>query len=156
MSDVNSPTLLPARMDFASAIGNFLINFGALDYLILDYVKGNLDSAEFARFKEKPFKARVNRVTQHFRDSNRSTEVFENLLTRLEPVRELRNHIAHGHLLCRLDIDTKQWMASISLPKDLDLAYSAETRHLTFDELRRHLNELTELVEAFDRQLNSA
>jgi hypothetical protein len=139
-------------LDWPSAIGTFLIQFGVLDYLLVVYLKDNLELTEFVRLRERHFKDRLSRVAQHLRDSGCPTgrqEEFEHLLTRLDPIRELRNHIAHGHILLRGNVETEMPEISLSLPKDMDQEYSPESRHLTFDELRASLNELTEVIEAF-------
>jgi len=148
-----SAPILPARLDWPSAIGNFLINFGTLDHLILVILKDNLESAEFENLRKKPLNDRVVKVAQYLNDKDRPTDSqeFDRLRKRLDPVRELRNHIAHGHFLIRQNEETKTWEMSISLPRDLDQEYLSETRHVSFDELRTSLNELTDLIEAFTR-----
>ncbi|MDX2079951.1 MAG: hypothetical protein SFU53_04145 [Terrimicrobiaceae bacterium] len=39
--------ILPARWDWPSAIGNFILNFGSLDYLVFVFLKDHLPAAEF-------------------------------------------------------------------------------------------------------------
>jgi hypothetical protein len=68
-----------------------------------------------------------------------------------DPVRELRNHIAHGYTLFRLAKDGKTPAMTLSLPKDVDATYASETRHLEFRELTNALSELTELIEEFKK-----
>ena len=154
MNEVNSAPILPARLDWPSAIGNFLMNFGALHYLVIEHLNTSLEASEFARYKERPFKDQIMRIAQHLQQNPSAIEKqreFQLLLNRLDAVRTLRNHIAHGHMLCRLDPASGSWVVSITLPKDLDVPYVAETVHLTFDELRTRLDELRELIEAFKR-----
>jgi hypothetical protein len=128
-----SEPMLPARRDWPSTIGNFLLNFGTLDYLVFVLLKENLEATEFERYKERHFKDRVNRVGQHFRDNGWPTEKqaeFADLVRRLDSIRDLRNHIAHAHMLVRLETETNTLVSSASLPKDLDQEYSAQTRHV--------------------------
>jgi hypothetical protein len=149
---MNNVPLLPARLDWPSAIGDFLLKFGTLDYLVFVFLKNTLETAEFVKYKKRHFKDRTLRLAQHFKEMGSPTESqeeFSKLLARLDPVRDLRNHIAHGYMLARLDIETDTLLISVSLPKDIDQEYLEETRHVTFDELRANLNELTELIEAF-------
>jgi len=152
-----TPTL--QRLGWPSAIGNFLLNFGTLDYLILVFLKDNLEPSEFAQFKERHFEDRAMRLAKHLRDSDYPTErqeEFADLLIRLAPIRDLWNHIAHGHILARLDIETDTLVTSVSLPRDLDQEYSDEARHVTFGELRANLNELTKLIEVFKKLAGSS
>src|SRR5688572_599660 len=99
---MNSAPIFPARLDWPSTIGHFLLNFGVIDYLIIVYLKDNLEAVEFAKVKERPFNDRVSRISKHLRDNNVSPEhqqEFERMRQRLDPVRALRNHIAHGYLV---------------------------------------------------------
>lgn len=68
---------------------------------------------------------------------------------RLEPARQLRNHIAHGLLRMALAGDQKTWTHTLSLPRDLDGAGAPQARHLTYQELLKAGMELTQLIEAF-------
>ena len=152
--NANSASILPEQLSWASAIGNFLINFGFLHHLVMDYLNNALDVSEFDRWKEKPFKDQTMRIAQHLKEMPSAGEKereFELLMRRLDPIRTLRNHVAHGHILCRWDVTKETWAISISLPKNIDSAYATETRHLTWTELRASLDELTEVIEAFMR-----
>jgi hypothetical protein len=146
--------ILPARLDWPSTIGNFLLTFGTLDYLVAVLLKDNLERLEFEQFRERHFKDRVTRIARHFSESDYPKEIkeeFAHLLIRLNPIRDLRNHIAHGYMLARLDPDTNTLVTSVSLPKDLDQEYSQGTRHVTFNELHTNLTDLTELIEVFKK-----
>jgi hypothetical protein len=146
---MNSAPIQSARLDWPSAIGQFLLSFGTLDYLIVVYLKSNLEPSEFAKVKEWGFKDRMSRMGQHLGDSGTADrrDQFARIVARLDPTRELRNQIAHGHMLCKMNEESAAKAISLSLPKDLDQEYSPEARHVTFDELRASLGELTELIE---------
>ena len=70
---------------------------------------------------------------------------------RLEPVRDLRNHIAHGLLRIGLAEDQRSWILTLSLPRDLDGSGCPQARHLTYQELLTAGAELTQLIEDFTR-----
>ena len=74
---------------------------------------------------------------------------FEDLFKRLEPIRELRNHIAHGTMRLGLASEPETWELTLSLPRDLGEARSPEARHVTFKELNVARNELVKLIEEF-------
>src|SRR5687767_13115142 len=74
---------------------------------------------------------------------------FSRLVVRLNPLRELRNHIAHGHMLLRVEPNTGRPTITLFKAKDVDMAYSSESRHLEFTELRTALTTLTEVIEDF-------
>ena len=68
---------------------------------------------------------------------------------RLEPVRELRNHIAHGLLRITLAEDQKTPVLTLSLPKDLDGSNPPDAQHLTHQELLTASTALTDLIADF-------
>jgi len=49
---MNAVPILPDRLDWPSAIGNFLLNFGTLKYLVFVFLKDHLQPEEFDRVKE--------------------------------------------------------------------------------------------------------
>jgi hypothetical protein len=144
----------PYRLDWPSALGTFLINFGTLHYLVIVFLKDNLAPTEFAAFKDRHFQDQVKRIERFLREAGFSTEMqeeFTQLHTRLDPLRNLRNHIAHGYMLYRSGLDGEASAVSICLPKDLDLEYSPETIHITFAELLASLDALTKSIERLKR-----
>jgi len=147
-----SASTVPGRLDWPCTIGNFLINFGVLEYLVNVYLKDHIDSVEYTRIKEWHFKDRLSRIGQHLEDGDCPTqarEEFRNFLAQLGPIRDLRNHIAHGYMIIRLNPETQTPEILISRPKDLDQEYSTGAKHVTFNELRASLTELTRLIEKF-------
>lgn len=144
-----------ARLDdWRRNIGSFILNFGHLEYLVTVFLKDHLEPAEYAIFINRHFKDRVTRIARYFDDNNYSREErdeFSHLVRRLDPVRDLRNRIAHGYMCWNMaDPGGTPWV-SIVLPKNVDQEHLSETRHLKFDELRNNLQVLDEVIAGFAR-----
>jgi len=151
-----TPVFAGERLDWASAIGLFIINYGVLEWHVLVFLESRIPPTEFARLKDerKYFHDRLARVKLLIESDPYSAEqktAFAKFFDRVEPIRMLRNRIAHGHMLVRADADGKSPMLTLSLPKDLDSNYAPETRHLEFQELTNALAELTALIEEFKK-----
>jgi hypothetical protein len=145
-------SIMPDRPTWASTIGLFIINFGTLDLHVQDYLENNLSPEEFAKFKDCHFHDRVERVRRHSEQPGFAAakrEEFQQFALRLEPIRVIRNHIAHGLLRMSLAEDKKSCVVTISLPRDLAGSDTPAARHLTIEELLKASAELTELIEAF-------
>jgi hypothetical protein len=84
----------------------------------------------------------------------RNKAEFGRFFHRLGPLRETRNHIAHGILRIGLAPDQKSYILTLSLPKAVDDSNTTEARHLEFAELQSELKTLNELIEEF-RQLTA-
>lgn len=145
--------IMTEHLSWASSIGLFIINYGVLDWHLLNFLESKIPPTEFAKFKEKHFQDRVSRVKSFIEESSHYSEeqkaAFGKFFVRVDLIRTLRNHIAHGHLLIRLTEDGEHLMLTLSLPKDLDASYEPQTRHLEFQELANALNELAALIEEF-------
>jgi hypothetical protein len=151
---MNPVPIIPARLDWPSAIGNFLLNYGTLDYFVFCFLKDHLSVEEFAKVKEWHLKNRLDRIAQHLQEKTFPAEQqkeFAQLVTRLEPIRELRNHIAHGHMYCRIDEVTKQLAVTLFKAKDVDTGFEPGAKHVEFPELLTALSTLRELTEGFER-----
>ncbi len=147
-----TPIFASPRLDWASAIGLFIINFGTLDLHVQDYLENCLSPEEFAKFKDRHFRERVERIKAHVGQADYEPEkrrAMDQFFIQLEPVRELRNHIAHGLLRVALAEDKKIQIVTLSLPRDLDGTNSPDARHLTFEELLKASTTLTDLSEDF-------
>ena len=145
-----TPIFASKRLDWSSAIGLFIINFGTLDYLLFVFLESQLPPERLARIKSLCFQDRIAIIKTLVNRSRSPTEqqrAFAKFFHRLDPVRELRNRIAHGHLLVRVAKDGKTPVMTLSLPKDMDAAYAPASRHLEFRELTCALAELTALIE---------
>jgi hypothetical protein len=144
--------ILPNRLDWPSAIGNFLLNYGTLDWLVFVFLKDHLSPDDFANVKEWHFKDRATRIGQYLKEAKYPVEqqtAFSRLFERLGPVRELRNHIAHGHMHGHFDAETKKFKVTLFKAKDLDTAHLPDSRHVEFAELEAALSTLSELIEEF-------
>jgi len=144
--------ILPNRLDWPSAIGNFILNYGVLDWYVFVFLESRMPPDAFAKIKNEHFQDRIARVKEFvdgFHYSREQEHAFATFFERLEPIRKLRNNIAHGHLLVRVAEDGKSPVLILSQPKDLDVNYAVETRQLEFAELTSALNELTALIERF-------
>jgi hypothetical protein len=102
--------ILPDRLCWPSNIGLFIVNFGTLDLHVQDFLENSLPPEEFAKFKDRHFWDRVARIQGYVRQADYAPEkkqAMEPFFVRLEPIRELRNHIAHGRLRLTLAEDQK-------------------------------------------------
>src|SRR5262245_60507139 len=117
---------MPERLDWHSAIGNFMVNFGTLDLFLSDCLEQTLTSDEFAKVKYWHFHDRLEVLKKELAQRafpKATVDDVENLLSRTEPIRELRNHIAHGTMRLGLGADKHTWDVTLSLPRDLDGSY---------------------------------
>ena len=133
-------------------LGRFILNFGALENILAEFLKNNLDSSEKSESKDGISMIECSGWEQRLRAHDYPKEMrdeFTILVLRLKPIREFRNHIAHGHLLARWVVETETLEISVSLPQDVDRAYLPDTVHVAFEELFSNNNQLTELIEAF-------
>jgi hypothetical protein len=146
--------VLPTVLDWPSAIGNFILNYGVLDWHLFVFLEKRMPPDQFAEIKNEHFQNPVKRVKAFVNAAGSSHEqriAFANFFARLDPIRILRNHIAHGHFLVRMAEDGKTLVLTVSLPKDLDATYDSESKHLEFKELVAAMSELTELIEEFQK-----
>ena len=105
-----NPPILPTRLDWPPATGNFILNCGVLDWHISVYLESPLPHQQFAKIKDEHWKTRIERVRTLVNNGDSSAEekaAFATFFAHLDPVRELRNRIAHGHLLLRVAEDGK-------------------------------------------------
>lgn len=150
--NINPDLIMPARLDWPSAIGNLLLNYGTLDFLVFCFLKDHLSAEEFAKVRDWHFKDRLGRIAQHLQEAKCPVEQqnqFAELVRQLEPIRELRNHIAHGHMYLRIDEETRQLTATVFQAKDLGLGWTPDANHVEFPELLADLNTLNELIQSF-------
>jgi len=153
-----NPIFAGERLDWSSTIGLFVINFGMLDYLFFDYLEPRLSAQQFVKAKGGHFHDRMVMVKQLLGASSHSKaqkKRFREFFKSLDRVRDLRNHIAHGHLLLSPEKDGKTLSLTMSLPKNLDVVHEPTSRKLGLDELISIFGELTKLIEEF-RQLTTA
>ena len=138
--------------DWPLTIGLFVINFGVLDLLVFDFLKDRLPPERFAEIQKLHFQDRVAQIKEQVAVIDwpwEKWERFEKFVRRLEPVRKLRNQVAHGLLLARPVEGTKNFVVTLAVPRDLDTAGAPESQPLDFDTLVGAVNELTALIEEF-------
>jgi hypothetical protein len=148
---MKSPDIFPARWDWPSAIGHFLLSFGTLEYRIFAYVKDNLSPEDFGKLKKKQFKDRLKKIALHLQGQNPSQQTiaaFQQLVSDLEPIRELRNRIAHRYMFAQPDPATG-FKILIFQVNDLDAEHHPDSQPLHFDDLLNAINTLTALNEKF-------
>ncbi len=146
--------ILPNRLDWSSAIGLFLINYGQLDWQLFVFLESRMPAEQFAKIKSEPFHERVARVKKLVSEGDYSPEqkeAFAKFFVRLDPIRQLRNLIAHGHMLLRLREHGQTPVLTLSLPKDLDAVDAPDSQHIDFQQMTAALTELTDLIEEFQR-----
>lgn len=146
--------IVPARLDWPSAIGSFLLSFGTLEYFVFVFLKDHLPEEEFQKVKEWHLKDRVARIRQRLKDTNLPMVeqcAFERMIERLEPLRELRNHLAHGHMNARWDPVKDTASVMVLQAKDVDKEHLPDTRNLEFRELLAAIGAIGELNQEFQR-----
>lgn len=145
--------LVPTKLDWPSAIGSFLLNFGSLEYFVFAYLKDRLPVDEFAKVKDWHLKDRLKRVADYLaetRHSQQEQEQFAALAARLTPLRNMRNLIAHGQMhLVGLEGDKPKIV--MLQAKDVDRDDAPAARELEFGELERALTELAALSREFEQ-----
>ena len=142
---MDATSILPTRLDWPSAIGSFLLSFGSLDYMVFAFLKDHLPEVEFEAARKRPLAERLQSVAKVFESTQPSQmerDWFENLITRVRPLRELRNQIAHGLIHARLAPDTGELKLVLLKARDVDEAHQPETREVAFIELAKALDEI--------------
>lgn len=141
-------------LSWSSAIGIFITNFGMLDLHVQDFLESLLPPAEFLKVKDDPFYDRVELIKQRLGEADctvMNKAEFAQFFHRLDPIRQTRNHFAHGILRFGLAPDQKSYILTLSIPRDLDDSNPSGARHLEFAELQAELKTLNELIEEFER-----
>jgi hypothetical protein len=149
----SSPDLLPARWDWPSTIGHFLLSFGYLEYSVLAYLKDNLPPKDFEKLRDSHFKDRLEKIALHFPSQKVSPEnsaALKQLIAHLDPIRDLRNRIAHGYTFLKRDPATGFKILLFQV-NDLDAEHHPDTQALQLDDLLKAANQLTDLIEEFRR-----
>jgi hypothetical protein len=137
--------------EWAFAIGNFILNFGTLDLRVFEFLQANLTAEEFAEAKEEPFKTRLNKAAAILSRTPEKTAAVQDLLKRVAPFRELRNHIAHGHLLVKIDDATQTPTITIARTKDQDDSALFGNRPMSARGLLEDSRKVADLSEEFCR-----
>lgn len=133
--------------EWAFAIGNLILNFGTLDLSVFAFLQTNLSPVEFAKAKEEPFKYRLKRAGKilSLSDAKRTAD----LLKTIEPLREFRNHLAHGLLYVQIDAGTLTPSLTIARAKDQDDCTVFGTRKLIVKDILDASVRVADANEAF-------
>ncbi len=118
------PSVLPTPSNWPSAIGHFILNFGALDYAVFVFLKDRIPAEEFAIVREYHFKdrlARIQKILTAPEYTNEQRQNFAKLIKKIEPLRELRNDLAHSHLHVTAKPEGNDVLIAVFNPKDVDL-----------------------------------
>ena len=67
---------MPARWDWPSTIGSFILLFGTLEYFVIVFLKDRLTSDEFLKIREWHFKDRLARIARLLKDQMRRRDAF--------------------------------------------------------------------------------
>lgn len=140
------PAILPTRWDWPSAIGHFLLLFGNLDFQVFVYLKDHVPAAEFEKLREMHFKDRLVKVGGLIKDDHRSD--FAKMTQQIEPLRMLRNAVAHGHLVFDASIE----VCEIGLygPKDIDEYGTRTVKRVLLQEIVDSAVLLDSLIQQFN------
>ena len=153
-----SAPLLPDKLDWSSAIGNFILNFGVLDWNLLAFLEVQLADDDFTKIKRGHFHDRVEALKSAVAwgaYSEEQKQAFAKFFDRVEKVRELRNHIAHGLMCFRVADDLKSAKLTLTLPRDIAAIEGPDsgpdTMQLEFSEFLTASHDLAALIEEFSR-----
>lgn len=150
---IKDAAIFPGKIDWFSAVGNLILNFGTLEFLLFSFLEKHLDAGEFEGSKKLHFKDRLSIVANCLEKEGLPTadrKQWDRCVNELESLRQLRNHVAHGHLTVNLLAGVEP-RVTISLPRDLDSPLDGDFRQLGFDELRDGLDQLSKATELFQR-----
>lgn len=134
---------------WAFALGNFILAFGILDLHVFEFLQANLPPDKFTKAKEEPFKVRLEGVRVILSESPEKEDSFRKLLSRIEPLRELRNHIAHGHLFVQISAKGEKPEITIARSKDQDDASVYGNQLLRLDDLLTASTTIADLCDEF-------
>ena len=151
-------SILPGSWDWPSAIGNFMLNFGQLDWCLMVFLEKHVAPDEFDRISNEHFKDRADRVQLLLECPDRSEKEMAwiaNFFKRLHNIRELRNRIAHGNMHLEQSADRKTFTLSLRPSWDLnpEPAHGPSTLRLTFEELSRACADLSKLLHDFQTEI---
>jgi hypothetical protein len=148
-----TPTKTPDLKDWYWSIGHFVMNFGHLEFLVFAYLEKHVSTAEFEQMRKTSFQNRIEKVAQLFGTSPERTTRFAAFAQRLEPIRNVRNHVAHGFLEFGFS-PTAELFLDIARAKDSDRMLDPVTEKVTYHDLWIHVHALGDLITEFQRLTN--
>ena len=136
---------LPRDMVVAWMVGQLLLNFGQLDYLVFCVLQRVLPEKDYQDTKRCHLTDRVNQMIERLTAADASRKPhLEQWHAAFLPVRDLRNHLAHGYLQLVLNHDPKLISLRIRQARDWD---GEEVTEVGFDELQQCFEKLSALIE---------
>src|SRR5258706_383816 len=117
----------------AAKSGDFILKFGHLEYRVAAYVTDRVPS--FAKVANKAkFTEGLKAIDEHLVDNGPSgLDAFRQWRKSLEPIRDLRNHIAHGYMFASATENS----FSLSICQVNDLDAEPTSKRVTFTDLQR-------------------
>ncbi len=149
------PVILQS-LDWPSVIGHFILNFGTLELTLLELLKRRLSEENWNALSRKSFHECVmclRKLVAKTTEIAASAAEWEPLLLRLDEVRDLRNHLAHGSLVHTFGEELKTCTQRLVLTKEFSFGLE-ETREVCFDELLKEANNLADLTEKLTELAN--
>lgn len=140
----------PNLADWHYAIGLFILEFGHLEYLIFVFLEDSLAPEEFAKSGKLHLKDRLLTLHSYAKSAQRRSQL-QSWTARLNPIRELRNDIAHGHLHLSGLGPGETPRITFFASKYIDNDDSPGAKRLTYEDLRRALDSLAQLKDEFYR-----
>jgi|GEM_PF-6826169 len=129
--------VLPQRLDWASVIGLFILNFGSLELVLANILKFRSKSESKKAVVKKSFHEKI-RCLDHLADSHPSMvekrTQWKGLIVRMDAIRDLRNHLSHSTLLHSVSEDLKSLNQVLCLTHDVS-ADASDALRVTFEEL---------------------
>lgn len=147
--------ILPSRLDWPSLIGQFLLNFGTLECVVFTFLENQLPREEFEQCRNWHLKDRLSRIERHMRERGYPEDqqlAFSKALERLKEVREIRNDLAHSHLLLRPDPMTNKLAIRVFNPKHFSSGLE-ESLGYDFDDILHAQDALSACIEKLGRIL---
>jgi len=146
-------SIMPARFDWPSSIGHFILNFGTLESVIFIFMEKYFSKDEFERTRNFHMKDRLDRMLQLMEDQvevfpKKDCEAMAEFIQTFKPIRELRNHIAHG-CMATVIVEGEKSKFTISAPKEMDQPYESDARHVDCKELQAGIVQLDQLSANF-------
>lgn len=129
--------VLPQRLDWSSIIGVFILNFGKLELALSDILMSRTKLESRNGVLKKTFHEKIRcleKLAGQHPSMEQKREKWEALIARMDAIRDLRNHLAHGTLVHTIAEDLKSVSQSFCLIHDV-CACVQEAVKVTFEEL---------------------
>lgn len=132
------------NLNWSSVIGLFLLNFAALEIVLLELLKSRMKAEAWNALKKESFHDRVLRL-RRLGTEKPAQAIEDGLMKRLEAVRDLRNHLAHSTLVNTFSEDLKSCEQRLVMIKDYVFNEDGG-REVSMEELLKRNKDLADLV----------